>query len=90
MKDFNINIGESESIVLVMRKGNNILATDDRNAINACKLLNLNYTTAIDILIIIKENRFLTKEEANSKLEKLIVYGRYKKQIIEDAKKRLR
>jgi len=90
MEDFNINIGEAESIILALKNKQSILATDDKTAINACKLLNIPFTTAINILIEAKENNFLTKEETNIKLDKLSVYGRYKKEIIEDAKRRIK
>ena len=89
MKDFNINQGESEAIFLALKNKGSILATDDKNAINACKLLQIPFTTAIGILLRVKEKNLLTKEDASLKLVQLIEYGRYKKEIINDAKRRL-
>lgn len=88
MEDFNIDLEEAEAIMLALQE-NAILGTDDKNAINACRLLKIPFTTAIDILIRTKEKEFITKEQARKKLEILSLYGRYKKEIIEDAKRRL-
>lgn len=87
MEDFNMGRGESEAVALALKE-KSLLATDDKNAINACRLLKVPFTTAIGILVRAKEKGLLTKEEANKKLEALAIYGRYKKEIIEDAKRR--
>ena len=88
MRDFNIDLGEAEAISLAL-SNNSLLATDDKNAINACRLLKIPFTTAIDVLVRAKEKGLTTKEEAFSKMEKLAIYGRYKAEIIEDAKRRI-
>ena len=62
---------------------------DDKNGINACKLLRISFTTAIGILVRMLEKRLLTREEAMGKLAILEKQGRYKKSIVEDAKRRL-
>ena len=89
MNEFNINRGEAESIVLALREKNSILGTDDKNAINACKLLHISYTTAIGILIRAREKNLLAKQEAIKKLNELSGFGRYGKEIIDDAEKKV-
>ena len=89
MEDFNLNSGEAEAIILAL-KNKGTLATDDKNAINACKLLNISFTTSIDILIRAKEKNLMTIEESHVKLDKLSKYGRFKKSIIEDVRTRLK
>ncbi|MBI2660746.1 hypothetical protein HYX09_00590 [Candidatus Woesearchaeota archaeon] len=89
MNDFKVNIGEAEAMALALDNKGSLLATDDKNAINACKLLNIPFTTSIGILIRAKGKNLLTKEEALAKLEQLSKYGRYKKDIISDAKSKL-
>lgn len=89
MKDFNINKGEAEAIALALTHHGSLLATDDKNAINACKLSNIPFTTSIDILIRAKGKKLLTRDEAITKLQELAKYGRYKKEIIDDARKKL-
>ena len=88
MEDFNIDLGETEAICLALKYGS-ILATDDKNAINACKLLKIPFTTAIDFLLRAKEKKLLSNEESKIKLSQLAKYGRYKKEILEDVKRRL-
>ncbi len=89
MKDFGLNLGEAEAIILALESKGSVLGTDDRNAINACKLLHIPFTTAIGVLIRSREKNLVTKEEAIEKLSRLAAYGWYKKEIIEDAKRRL-
>lgn len=88
-KDFNLDLGEAEAINLALQEHASLIATDDRNAIMACRLLNLSFTTAISFLIRAAETHLLKKEEALLKLQKLQLVGRYKKRIIEDAINRI-
>lgn len=89
MIDFSMAAGEAEAIVIALRKGSYVVATDDRNAIRACKMLRLEFITAIAVLIRAVEKRLISKEEAISKLKKLQSIGRYNKAIIEDAAKQI-
>jgi len=88
MWDFKIGLGEAEALFLALKE-RSILATDDKNAINACKLLKIPFTTAIDVLIIAKGKKLISDEEIKIKLNQLAKFGRYKKEILEDAKRRL-
>ena len=65
------------------------MGIDDKNGINACKLLGLEFTTAITILIGLREKRLLALDAALAKLAALGTYGRYKQSIMEDARNRL-
>lgn len=89
IEDFHLGIGEAEALSLAIEKQADIVATDDRNAIRACKLLRLRFTTAIGVLIRLQEKGRLTAEEARRGLDRLAVYGRYHRTILEDAKRRL-
>lgn len=85
IKDFGIGKGEAEAIMLAIEQGVKIVATDDRNAIRACKLLHLEFITAITVLIRAVEKRLIDNDEALVKLQKLQHIGRYSKAIIQDA-----
>jgi predicted nucleic acid-binding protein len=87
-EDFNLGAGEAEALVLAKKEGA-LLATDDRKAIQACKILHVRFTTAIDFVIRAEEKKKITKKQAQTKIEQLAEYGRYKSVIIEDAKKQL-
>jgi predicted nucleic acid-binding protein len=87
--DFGFGRGEAEAIVLALAEKARVLGIDDKNGINACKLLGVAFTTAIAILVRMCEKRLLTTSEAVVKLEGLARHGRYKKSILEDARRRL-
>lgn len=89
MNDFSIAAGEAEAIVIALKRGAHTVATDDRNAMRACKMLRLEFITAITVLIRAVEKGFISREEAMSKLQKLQSIGRYNKAIIEDAAKQI-
>jgi predicted nucleic acid-binding protein len=90
MDDFNIDTGEAEAIILAIQEGARIVATDDRNAIRACKLLKISFVTAIAILVRAFEKDLMDRDESLIKLRKLQSIGRYSKAIIEDARRQLK
>lgn len=85
MMDFNIGVGEAEAILLALKKKDGVIATDDRNAIRACKMLHLEFITAIAFLIRAFEKGLIEREEALIKIQRLQNIGRYSKVIIENA-----
>lgn len=89
MDDFNIDRGEAETLILALQEKAVIVATDDRNAIRACKILKKDFTTAIAVLIRAFEKKLVDKDEALAKLQKLDSVARYKRIIIEDARKQI-
>jgi len=88
-RDFTLGVGEAEAIALALSEKAELVATDDKKAINACKLLKITLTTAVAILVRMYEKGALEQEEALGKLEALQKYGRYKKAIIADARSKL-
>ena len=87
-KDFKINLGEAETIIMG-EQFKAIVATDDWNAIQACKVLKLPSTSTLALLIRLKVKKIITREDAIVKLKALAEYGRYYEQIIRTVKKRL-
>lgn len=84
MTDFAIDRGESEAILFAHRNGGAIVATDDRNAIRACRMLGIGYITALSIVISLSEHGILSRLEALLKLESLQRIGRFSKRIMQD------
>ena len=76
-----LGTGEAEAIALAVARGADLVATDDRTAINACKLVGLPFTTALAMLVRMHENGWLDRNEALLKLETLGTAGRYKKSL---------
>src|SRR6266566_3454166 len=87
--DFSLGRGEAAAIALALDEKAEVLGIEDKNGINACKLLGVAFTTAIGILVRMCEKRLLTTSEALAKLEGLAKHGRYKKSILEDARRQL-
>jgi predicted nucleic acid-binding protein len=87
MDDFHIDAGEAAAIILALDEKASLVATDDRNAIRACKALKLDFTTAIAILIRAFEKNLIDKTEALIKIQKLESVARYNRAIIEEARK---
>ena len=87
--DFGLGRGEAEAIVLALTHKARVLGIDDKNGINACKLLGVGFTTAIGILVRMYEKKLFTTSEALAKLDGLAKYGRYRTSILDDARRRL-
>jgi predicted nucleic acid-binding protein len=87
--DFSLGKGEAEAIALAVSEKARLLGIDDKNGINACKVLGLAFTTAVGILIRSREKGFLEGPEALEKLARLTKHGRYKDSIIDDARLKL-
>lgn len=88
-EDFGLAKGESEAIALALAQDARVLGIDDKNGINACKLMGVAFTTAISILVRMHEKGFLPTGEAMVKLAALARYGRYRQSILDDARQRL-
>jgi predicted nucleic acid-binding protein len=89
MDDFNIDSGEAEAIALALQKKVSMIGTDDRNAIRACRILKIDFTTAVAVLIRTFEKKLIDKDEALVKLQKLDSVARYSRAIVEDAQKQI-
>jgi predicted nucleic acid-binding protein len=87
--DFNLGKGEAEAIALAVKAKAQLLGIDDKNGINASKLLGIPFTTAVGMLVRSREKGLLDHGDALAKLKALAEYGRYKPAIVEDARRRL-
>jgi predicted nucleic acid-binding protein len=87
--DFSLGKGEAEAIALAVVKKAQLLGIDDKNGINACKLLGLAFTTALGILIRSREKSLIGHSDALARLTLLARYGRYRDSILDDARVRL-
>jgi len=87
--DFSLGKGEAEAVALAVNEKAQLLGIDDKNGINACKLLGLGFTTAVGTLIRTREKGLLEGPEALERLARLARYRRYKDSIIGDARLKL-
>ena len=86
--DLGLGKGEAAAILLAVPK-NAPVATDDKRAINACKLLKVPFTTTISLLVHMRRKRLVGRKEALEKLAALARHGHYKREIIEAARTEL-
>ncbi len=88
-KDFKLGTGEAEAIVFCIK--NKIgLITDDKRAINTCKILGINFATLPNILVQLSRRKVITKEETGLYFDKLQRYGRYSAFIIQKVREELK
>ena len=87
--DFNLGRGEAEALGIAIAENAQLVAIDDKNGINACKLLGLAFTTAVGILLRSREKELISHSDALFKLDLLASYGRYKSSMVEDTRSRL-
>jgi predicted nucleic acid-binding protein len=62
--DFSLGSGEAEAIALTLNEKAQLLGIDDKNGIDACRLLGIAFTTAVGILIRGRGKGLLEKPEA--------------------------
>jgi len=60
--------GEAEAIALALDEKAQIVGIDDKNGIDACKVLGIAFTTAVGILIRSREKGLLEEPDAIAKL----------------------
>ena len=87
--DFSLGKGEAEAIALALNEKVQLVGIDDKNGIDACRVLGIAFTTAVGILIRSRDKGLLDGPDAIAKLALLAKYGRYKHSIIEDARLKL-
>jgi len=87
--DFSLGVGEAEAIALALKEKAQLVGIDDKNGINACKLLGLGFTTALAILVRSHEKALIDSNDALAKLAALAGNGRYKDSIVDDARLKL-
>lgn len=90
IQDFRLGAGEAEALVLALDKGEAaVVATDDRNAIRACKVLRIGFVASLGILVRAVEKSLLTQEDGMRSLERLRFYGRFRDEIIEEVSRQI-
>ncbi|MBU4502873.1 MAG: hypothetical protein KKA79_09835 [Nanoarchaeota archaeon] len=87
-EDFVLAEGEASALLLAQQK-QAILATDDGQAIKACKVLGVKFVTAVHFLLDAFYKKRIGKELALVKLERLEQLGRYNDRIIFDARSKI-
>lgn len=88
-KDFSMGRGESEAVALAFEERARLVGIDDKRGISACKLTGVSFTTAIAILLRTRQKGLIDEDDALTRLSSLARHGRYKRSILEDARRKL-
>ena len=88
-KTFNIGEGESAAIALWFSWTDATLAIDDHKAMNVCKIYEIPFVTALTMIIVAFEGKSIEKKQAYEMIRELDIHGRYKAELIYEAKKLL-
>jgi len=81
-EDFNLGKGEAEAVVFCLENKTGLI-TDDKKAMNACRILRIKFTTVPNLLIYVYKRDLITKTEANIYFMKLEKFGRYSNEILQ-------
>lgn len=87
--DFNLGRGEAEAIVLCIELKSGMI-TDDKKAINACKILKIEFGTVLGLIAQFYRKNFIALTEAKSITKKLKKIGRYSSEIMDQFEGNLR
>ncbi|MFH1697377.1 MAG: hypothetical protein ABH854_05745 [Candidatus Diapherotrites archaeon] len=85
LDEFNLDRGERDAIQLYIRRNAKLLLVDDRQAINAAKLLGITWTTVPEIIVGFAEKRKISRGNALDALRIAQDEGRYKLDFILEA-----
>ena len=88
-QDFNLGRGEAEAICLGIELKSGIIS-DDKKAINACRILKIRFTTVPRLIARFYEEKLMGKAELNLTIKKLQKFGRYSDEIMRKLKEDLK
>jgi len=89
IKEFGIGKGETEAIILFFEEKADLLAVDDHKPINVCKVYNIPFMTALNLVLKSYRTKIIDFKEAEEMIKNLGIYGRYKDELIYRALKLL-
>jgi predicted nucleic acid-binding protein len=89
-QDFRLGAGEAEALALALEKGDSaVVASDDRSAIRACKVLRIRFVTSLGILARAVEKGLLTRDDGMRCLERLKAHGRFRDEVIDEVSRQI-
>ncbi|HLB70229.1 MAG: hypothetical protein OIN88_01735 [Candidatus Methanoperedens sp.] len=83
---FNLHGGERDVLALAKDMNIKCIICDDKKAINACKILELKFITALNVIIAMCLKGKISKEEAEKQIDMLDELGWYNIRIIKKAR----
>lgn len=90
IENFRVGNGEGAAVALFLEQKADILATDDRKAINVCNVYSIPFMTSLTFVLNAFENKLIKKQDAKDMIRQLDIYGRYKDELIYNALNKLK
>ncbi len=88
-KDFALGKGEASAVILA-KTGGLLLGVDDKQGIRACKVLGVQFTTTLAVIMRFYEKGILNADQTIAKIEKLRTYGWYQAGLLEKVLKEIK
>lgn len=85
IRDFNLGVGEAETLALTLNKQCEVISTDNKQGRKVAIIYNLNLIGSIDIIISLYRLELIDKNKAISALKKLKEFGWYQSYLIDNA-----
>ena len=85
MQDFNLGIGEAETLALVMEKQCEAVITDNKQGRKSATVYGLSLIGSIDVVIALFKLNFIDKDKAIEGLKKLKEFGWFYDYLIDNA-----
>ncbi|AJF60726.1 MAG: hypothetical protein QT03_C0001G1246 [archaeon GW2011_AR10] len=83
LMEFSLDKGEATAFALFNEKRHKAILTDDYELIKLCMLREVQFLSAMAIVVRMKEKKILSKEEALQKINELNSYGRYSRELLD-------
>lgn len=90
IENFRVGNGEGAAVALFLEQKADMLATDDRKAINVCKVYDIPFMTSLTFVLNAFNNKLIKKQNAKNMIRQLDIYGRYKDELIYSALNKLK
>ena len=88
-RDFALGKGEASAVILAKTRGL-LLGIDDKQGIRACKVLGIQFTTTLAVIMRFHEKGILNADQTIAKIEKLRTYGWYQAELLEKVLKEIK
>ena len=85
MEDFNIGIGEAETLALIMEKQCEAIITDNKQGRKSAVIYGLNLAGSIDVIIALHTLNLIDNDKAKISLKKLREFGWFQDYLIDKA-----
>ena len=85
IRDFNLGIGEAETLVLILNKQCEVIGTDNKQGRKSAMIYDLKLVGSIDLVMSLYILKLIDKDKAITALKKLKEFGWFQDYLIDNA-----